>query len=266
MQSFYDIQIQLYELLKMEREKKILLRSGDEEYGLKCLLRYLNSGDKRSYKVVSRPDKEESNSKRPDFICKDQMTGAEITVEITQILSHPDRLKAQAHRRRIWYETAKLVEGKLPGGYQFTLPLKLNTRGLTVNQLAQTVIHKAANMKVGDKIQLERDLELSKLSDEGSFLSYVEARQDENDDDPIDELMNFAQVIHAIKTPLQEANEKFDAFSKGVRILLLDCRSIPLDILDVSILSDEITLDQYPSIDRIYLLNTPSTGNILRFK
>jgi len=266
MQPFYDIQIKSYELRKMVREKKILPRSGDEEYGLKRLLWYLNSGGKRSYEIVSRPDNEERNLKRPDFICKDRITGAEITIEITQILTHPDRLKAREHREKIWYETAKLVKGKLPGGYQLTLPLKLNTRRITVNQLAQIVIHKAANMALGDKIQLERGLELSKISEEGSFLSYVEARQDENDDDPIDELMNFDQVIRAIKAPLQEANEKFDAFSKGVRILLLDCQFIPLDVLDVFALSGEIALEQYPSIDRIYLLNTPFPGNILRFK
>src|SRR5260370_37291583 len=105
MQSFYDIQIKSYELRKMVREKKILPRSGDEEYGLKRLLWYLNSGRKRSYEIVSRPDREERNLKRPDFICKDQMTGAEITVEITQILNHPDRLEAREHRERIWYET-----------------------------------------------------------------------------------------------------------------------------------------------------------------
>jgi len=207
---------------------------------------------------------EERNLKRPDFICRDRITGDEITVEITQIINHPARMKAKAHRTRIWYEIAKLVEGKLPGAYQLILPIRLDTRGTTSKRLAQEILKRSTDMSIGDTFKLGLGLELSKRDNEGSFLTYVEEEEDENEDDPV-QLMTDDQVVCAIETPLQEAQEKFTAYAKGLRILLLDSHEIPFDQLDAANALNLISMDQYPSIDRIYLLNTPRYGNVLTF-
>ncbi len=265
MQWFYDIQIRSYELSKStRREKKLLPRSDDEEYALSRLLWCLNSGGRRSYEIVSRPEKEERNLKCPDFICRDKITGTYITVEITQIIHHEDAIKAQVHKTRVWYEIAKCVEGKLPGAFQLTLPVKLDTRGVTTKQLAKLVMDKSSNMALGDNIQLRLGLQLSKRGNEGSFLTYVEEKEDEHEDDPV-QLVTPDQVVRAIEKPLQETNEKFNACAKGLRVLILDSQDIPLDIIDAPDLLGKISLEKYPSIDRIYLLNTSSRGKVIRF-
>lgn len=75
--------------------------------------------------------------------------------------------------------------------------------------------------------------------------------------------MTPAQIVRAIKTPLEEANSKLCAYSQGIRMLLLDSE-FWLDVLDVSEAMEGITKDEYPCIDRLYLLNVNHRGNLFR--
>src|SRR5260370_19648747 len=152
LQGLYNLQINSYELI--HQAKKLLPRSTEEEYGISRLLRYLNLREKRLYEVVARPDKEERELKRPDFVCKDAVTGAYITVEITRIIHHLKALEVKEHRNKVWYEIANLLEGKLPGAYELTLPVRLNTQGRPSQRLAKEIEDNAPKMAVGDTLQL----------------------------------------------------------------------------------------------------------------
>jgi len=209
------------------------LRKLDSDYpravqghALHRLLWYLNSGGKRSFQIVSRPDEKERSLPRPDYVCWDMASGSYVTVEVTRIIHHPDMLKVEAHKEHVWKLIAKHVGNSLRGQFALIAPVRLETRGTDLNkvarQITQAIIETSPNMSVGQKMELPLELTLMKLKDEGSMLwPPVTHEDDEESDDPIN-LMTPAQIVRAIMTPLEEANSKLCAYSQGTRVLLLD--------------------------------------------
>src|SRR3954464_11939972 len=97
----------------------------DQNQAIDRLIWYLNSGGRRSYIVIERPDNVERNSPRADYVCKDEVTGAFITVEVTKICHNPKIRKIEEFRWSIWYEVARLTDGQLPGTFILGLPAKI---------------------------------------------------------------------------------------------------------------------------------------------
>ena len=257
--------VEAYEALKtIDRAHPYTL----QDHALNRLLWYLNSGGKRSYHVEERPDQDERREPRPDYVCRDTITGGYITMEITRILHHRNELKVETHKIRLWHLIAKRLGNTLGGQFTLETPIQLNTRGVDLNQLAGEIagdiIQMSKAMSAGSKVTLSKGLRLVKLKNEGSLLlpPVTLEEEDESVQDPI-MLMNFDQIVRAIEQPLEEANRKLCTYSKGTRMLLLDAQFYP-DTIDSFEAIREIEKEHFPCIDRLYVLNVDHRGNIIR--
>jgi len=237
----------------------------DQDYAVGRLIWYLNSGGRRSWTVVERPDNVERNLPRPDYVCWEKHTGAYITVEIKRILHDPEARKIEEFRKTIWYEIARRVDGQLPGTFILGLParmlIKQRNRPNLIDSMVTQVTDFAPTMQVFESRPLSFNLSLFKMSDEGaSLLGPVVDDHPENNPTV---MMSCNQAIEAIEKPLAGAAQKLSAYAKGVRAVVLDNQFF-LEELDVYDAMEELDPNAYNAIDRLYLLNVGYRGRLMR--
>jgi hypothetical protein len=197
----------------------------DQGYALGRLIWYLDSGGRRSYVVVERPDEAERNLPRPDYVCRDMHTGTCVTVEVTKIFHNPQVGKIEEFRKDLCYEIAKRVDGQLPGTFILCLPARLlinqNERARIIDSTAAQVTEIAPSLEVFESRPLGHHFSLCKMSDDGTALLGPAVNDSENDPAL---MMDWSQVVEAIEKPLAEAHRKLSAYAQGMRAVILDCQ------------------------------------------
>lgn len=239
------------------RQPRLRLASQDE--AVAHLLRCLNRGRRSKYRIVSRPDEEDRTTKRPDYVCRrDDLKGKSIVVEVSRIMHHHDAIKFDKHKKRFWVEVAKIVNWNIRGTYSLILPIRLDTPGKfagLVSDVAESIISESRHMTAHQSVAVAPGISIFKLWDSGSqVVSYITMDLDDEEDPNPVILMSFGQIMSAIETVLQEANQKLTSYSSDVRVVLLDC-PFYIDSVDIEMELTAIYKQSYPSIDRVYLLS-----------
>ncbi len=237
----------------------------DQNQAIDRLIWYLNSGGRRSYIVVERPDNAERNSPRADYVCKDEVTGAFVTVEVTKIFHNPQIRKIDEFRRLFWYEIARLTDGQLPGTFILGLPAKIRInqrkRASVADNIVASLTKFAVEMKIFEIRRLPYRFSLFKMSDHGTALLGPVVSDDREDD--LTAIMSSDQIVEAIERPLHEAVGKLSAYARGVKAVLLDCQFF-VGYTEVHDTIEEIDWGKYKAIDRLYILNVGYRGQMIR--
>lgn len=248
----------MYEIYESNRQFDKNYPSWAQDEALKRLLWYLNSGKRRLWAVVERPDRVERNKRCPDYVCQEKHSGEYITVEITRICVPPKRMEVEAFLDKLGYEVAKRVAGKLRGTYILATYNTLNLKGTPISnfadKLADEILPSASNLAAPyDSKMLSSGLRLRKLQDEGAEL-FPGIASGENM--PEINLVNDSQIIAAIRAAVAEANVKLRNYHKGTRILLLthDVMLDYVDFFDILDIPKSLPKNHTKFIDKCYAL------------
>jgi hypothetical protein len=223
----------LYEIYEFQRQFDKSYRLWAQDEALRHLIWYLNSGGRRSWIIVERPDEEERNQPRPDYICRDERKGGYITIEVTRISVPPMSREVEAFGYKLGYEVAKRVAGKLDGTYSLVASHPLDVRGIPLSEVAQKIVAEILSpvqrlTTVQYNKSLPFGLKLLKIREEGSeLLPLIIMTGDSSDTN----LVNYEQITEAIRAAVAEASVKLRNYSKGDRLLLL-VHGIVLDYID----------------------------------
>lgn len=195
------------------------------------LIWYLNSGGRRAWTIVERPDEAERNQPRPDYVCVDGR-GRYVTIEVTYIDAPPNHKAVEALADKLGYEVARRVAGQLNGTYvlRATSPPNLRHKPLSraADEIARAIISLQAKMDVEQLTPLSFGMSLFKIRADGSelFPSVVLSG-----DIPSVNKVNSGQIADAFEAAVQEAGVKLKSYSRGDRLVLL-VHDIYLDRVD----------------------------------
>jgi hypothetical protein len=225
-------------------------RNLKEEDMLYRLFWYLNSGGRRNWEIIDRPDKI-SNEPRPDFLCFEKVTKHYMTVEVKTVLPNEIMLKTEYEAAKsllFCLEVMKRVKKKVkyPHGI-FSISLSKVPKPESqefknkVNVIAQNLISYFNKEK-----PLPQDLE--KMMGSCRFLLLRKRDYDIND-----ELGSYEVLVGMIKKALEGAEKKFQHYKKGIGVLLLEVRPL-VSLEEYEILNSE-NPENYPHIDRFYAMD-----------
>ena len=229
---------------KKEQEKRIIDH----------FLEYYNETKGAHYWDVREPDVDDRESKQPDYVCRDAVTGEEIVVEITQ-LPGPRDPKWTAGAREFLRDLRSRLEGELPGTFVLVpdvgverIEYRQATREPMLEQLCQGILNVAPTLTEGESATLSQPFlcKLRKLRVEGSRLLRVGPTYTIWPENDPETKMQFQQAIY-------EANEKFMGYSSTLTILLVGIWETGCEYGEFAEILPSINRETYPNVKHIYL-------------
>lgn len=155
------------------------------------LIWYLDSGGRRNYLILSRPDHIDRTNPSPDFLLEDQVTRHKIALEVTRVFKREELLGALPIKRRVAYFLGELLndqELQVPGQGSFQVilgPGSLRGRklGEAVGEMGVAVSRAAGSMRDNEEVVLNQVFRIScirerEYSDGRASSFYVKAEED----------------------------------------------------------------------------------------
>jgi hypothetical protein len=229
---------------KVEEEDKILSR----------LLWYLNSGGRRKWIVKERPDKIHNLIPRPDFLCKEQKSGEEITIEITYASGIKEGKKFKTEEEKLFsiaFEASTIIREKLinppTGMYVSKTTICRDPRDRSdVSNVVDTFIKEigTGNLSTFDKVS---EFPILLVFSSPNILRLW-------DPDPLNApgLANYEVLEDEVRKDIREANKKLENCNEGILLIFMDL--IDLEEHDI-LFSFADSRTNYDNVKRFYALS-----------
>lgn len=229
-------------------------REEEEDRILSRLLWYLNSGGRRKWIVKERPDKINNLIPRPDFICREQKSGEEITIEITYASGIKEGKKFQIEEEKLFsvaVEASTIIQENVinppTGMYVSKTTICHDPRDRSdVFYVVNTFIKEfsTGNLSTFNKVS------------EFPFLLVFSSPNILRlwDPDPLNVpgLANYEVLENEIRGDIQEANKKLENCNEGILLIFMDL--IDLEEYDILFSFTNSRID-YDNVKRFYALS-----------
>ena len=228
----------------------------EEEYKiLSRLLWYLNSGGRRKWIVNGRPDKINNLIPRPDFICREQKSGEEITIEITYVSGIKEGKKFEREEEKLFLVANKIsaiIEEKIknpPSGMYVskTTMCRDLKHSSDVSNVVNTFVEEfnSGTLSTFDKVS---EFPIFLLFSSPNILQLW-------DPSPLNVpgLANYDVLENEIRKDIKEANKKLENCKEGILLIFMDL----IDLEEYNILfSFTNSKKDYDNVRRFYALST----------
>ena len=228
----------------------ILPKEEREDRAVRKFLEWYNRTKRTSFQAQRPKDK------RVDFICKDQMTGAELVIERTMLASQK-YLKMNKGAKEFLDEISSRLKCKLPGvfllhdfGMGGEIKYKGKTKKAMIDSLCQEILRVAPTLAEGEEAQLQlyqaydvklKKEEVQKYATNCALVYYLPSVA------PSFDVAEFECVLN-------EADRKFANYTHMPTILLASIGGTGLDYKELEEeLFQSVDMRKYPNIKHIYL-------------
>ena len=237
--------------LDLARASKSALSTNLQDLALYRLLWCLNAGGRRKYKVIHRPDESNRTEPRPDYVCEELLTSARVTIEVCRL-----QWKNQDQHRATLLQLEIDVNMKLKdlsGAYDVWVYYPVEDYCDGHGSKWRTLVDQICRMVM----EAERDPEYSE------YVGYIVKRSNLEPGVHLlprineeDELVSEFEILDSIKLGLLHANKKLSMYCSGTGIALFDNMVFRIPWLpgDAEYFADEIKRDDWPSVQRCYMV------------
>lgn len=223
-----------------------------EDRAIENFLNYYNQTNGTSY----RPER--PKDKRIDFICKDDVTGAEIVIECTT-LADPKWLELEDKTRKILAKVEYRLRCKLPGVFLLWAKEQIkyadNAKEALITQLCKEIEKTASNLAEGEEAQIDQPFDMTLVKEEARKVRTECALITHPPGGKYPLPKRMEQRIRAqFEVALSEANKKFANYTHMSTILLVNIWETVRDYETLKgDMFQSIDMGKYPNIKHIYL-------------
>lgn len=207
------------------------------------------------YSIVSQPDEQNRESPSPDYLLRNESSGDELTVEVTQMFAHPSRVKQMQFEINILGRICSNLTGRVSGTFVLILHQRPNISKATLDsvcrKISEAIVAQHKNLTINEFCLLPYRFALVKVSEEGENLAYATAIADQNwGESDATIIRDRASCDRHLRMLLSEAEVKFASYSRGESVVLLSVdNELPMDVSESAI----SLRPQYTTIDRLYM-------------
>jgi len=154
-------------------------KKAKERECLKPFLLYYNQINNSNYKEIATPDEDPKNPLNVDFLCKDQLSGKVIAVEILGFHHSEWTARGDVLVDRIWVDIGEDLKGRVKGKYDGYIPYTVlncetGTCKKVKKKIVAAILNESKSMKSAEKIVIKPyEIRLDKISDDGDSIRLI---------------------------------------------------------------------------------------------